>query len=134
MAVPFLKEMRIGAYILKQKLMGRKRYPLVLMLEPLFRCNLACIGCGKIDYPDAILNRRLSVKECLDAVDECGAPMVAIPGGEPLIHKEIGEIVKGPGGAQEIRLAVHECAAAGEEAASVRALAISCSSRCISTD
>ena len=75
--------------------MGRKRYPLVLMLEPLFRCNLACFGCGKIDYPDAILNRRLSVKECLDAVDECGAPMVAIPGGEPLIHKEIGEIVKG---------------------------------------
>jgi hopanoid biosynthesis associated radical SAM protein HpnH len=95
MAVPFLKEMRIGAYLLKQKLMGRERYPLVLMLEPLFRCNLACFGCGKIDYPDAILNRRLSVKECLDAVDECGAPMVAIPGGEPLIHKEIGEIVKG---------------------------------------
>jgi len=95
MAVPFLKEIRIGAYLLKQKLSGRKRYPLVLMLEPLFRCNLACFGCGKIDYPDAILNRRLSVKECLDAVDECGAPMVAIPGGEPLIHKEIGEIVKG---------------------------------------
>jgi hopanoid biosynthesis associated radical SAM protein HpnH len=87
--------MRIGAYLLKQKLLGRERYPLVLMLEPLFRCNLACFGCGKIDYPDAILNRRLSVKECLDAVDECGAPMVAIPGGEPLIHKEIGEIVKG---------------------------------------
>jgi hopanoid biosynthesis associated radical SAM protein HpnH len=95
MGLPFLKEMRIGAYLLKQKLAGRERYPLVLMLEPLFRCNLACFGCGKIDYPDAILNRRLSVKECLDAVDECGAPMVAIPGGEPLIHKEIGEIVKG---------------------------------------
>ncbi len=95
MAIPFHKEIRIGAYLLKQKLKGRKRYPLVLMLEPLFRCNLACFGCGKIDYPDAILNRRLSVKECLDAVDECGAPMVAIPGGEPLIHKEIGEIVKG---------------------------------------
>jgi hopanoid biosynthesis associated radical SAM protein HpnH len=95
MAIPFHREMRIGAYILKQKLAGRKRYPLVLMLEPLFRCNLACTGCGKIDYPDAILNRRLSVKECLDAADECGAPMVAIPGGEPLIHKEIGEIVKG---------------------------------------
>jgi hopanoid biosynthesis associated radical SAM protein HpnH len=95
MAIPFHREMRIGAYILKQKLKGRKRYPLVLMLEPLFRCNLACTGCGKIDYPDAILNRRLSVKECLDAAEECGAPMVAIPGGEPLIHKEIGEIVKG---------------------------------------
>ncbi|MFL5039627.1 MAG: adenosyl-hopene transferase HpnH [Xanthobacteraceae bacterium] len=95
MAVPFFKEMRLGAYLLKQKLAGRKRYPLVLMLEPLFRCNLACAGCGKIDYPDAILNRRMSVQECLEAVDECGAPMVAIPGGEPLIHKEIGEIVAG---------------------------------------
>jgi hopanoid biosynthesis associated radical SAM protein HpnH len=95
MAVPYLKELRIGSYLIKQKLAGRERYPLVLMLEPLFRCNLACSGCGKIDYPDAILNRRLSVQECLDAVDECGAPMVAIPGGEPLIHKEIGEIVKG---------------------------------------
>jgi hopanoid biosynthesis associated radical SAM protein HpnH len=95
MNVPFFKEIRIAAYLLKQKLMGRKRYPLVLMLEPLFRCNLACIGCGKIDYPDPILNQRLSVKDCLDAVDECGAPMVAIPGGEPLIHREIGEIVKG---------------------------------------
>ena len=95
MAVPFFKEMKIGAYLVKQKLMGRKRYPLVLMLEPLFRCNLACAGCGKIDYPDPILNRRLSVQECLDAVDECGAPMVAIPGGEPLIHKDIGEIVRG---------------------------------------
>src|SRR6202043_2457467 len=85
----------VGSYILRQRLKGRKRYPLVLMLEPLFRCNLECVGCGKIDYPDAILNKRLSVQECLDAVDECGAPMVAIPGGEPLIHKEIGEIVKG---------------------------------------
>jgi hopanoid biosynthesis associated radical SAM protein HpnH len=85
----------VGSYVVKQRLAGRKRYPLVLMLEPLFRCNLACFGCGKIDYPDAILNKRLSVQECLDAVDECGAPMVAIPGGEPLIHKEIGEIVKG---------------------------------------
>jgi hopanoid biosynthesis associated radical SAM protein HpnH len=95
MAVPFFKEIKIGAYLIKQKLMGRKRYPLVLMLEPLFRCNLACAGCGKIDYPDPILNRRLSVQECLDAVDECGAPMVAIPGGEPLIHRDIGAIVKG---------------------------------------
>jgi hopanoid biosynthesis associated radical SAM protein HpnH len=95
MAIPFHRELRIGAYILKQKLAGRRRYPLVLMLEPLFRCNLACTGCGKIDYPDAILNRRLSVQECLDAADECGAPMVAIPGGEPLIHKDIGEIVRG---------------------------------------
>jgi hopanoid biosynthesis associated radical SAM protein HpnH len=95
MPIPFHKEIRIGSYLLKQKFLGRKRYPLVLMLEPLFRCNLACVGCGKIDYPDAILNRRMSVQECLQAADECGAPMVAIPGGEPLIHKEIGEIVAG---------------------------------------
>ena len=95
MGVSLRQKAAVGSYVLKQRLTGRKRYPLVLMLEPLFRCNLACFGCGKIDYPDAILNKRLSVKECLDAVDECGAPMVAIPGGEPLIHKEIGEIVKG---------------------------------------
>lgn len=95
MLIPFFKEIRIGAYLLKQKLSRRTHYPLVLMLEPLFRCNLACAGCGKIDYPDAILNRRMTVAECLAAVDECGAPMVAIPGGEPLIHREIGEIVAG---------------------------------------
>jgi hopanoid biosynthesis associated radical SAM protein HpnH len=95
MMIPYFKEIKIGAYLLKQKLLGRKRYPLVLMLEPLFRCNLACAGCGKIDYPDEILNRRLSVEECLKAVDDCGAPMVAIPGGEPLIHKDIGAIVAG---------------------------------------
>src|SRR5262247_2682111 len=95
MAMPFFKEMRIGGYLLKQKLLGRKRYPLVLMLEPLFRCNLACVGCGKIDYPDAILDRRLSVDECLHAVDECGAPVVSIAGGEPLLHKEIDAIVAG---------------------------------------
>lgn len=95
MQIPLHKELKIGAYILKQKLKGVKRYPLVLMLEPLFRCNLACSGCGKIDYPAPILNQRLSVKECLDAVDECGAPVVAIPGGEPLIHKEIDQIVDG---------------------------------------
>lgn len=95
MAVPIGKQIRIGAYIVKQKVLGRKQYPLVLMLEPLFRCNLACAGCGKIDYPDPILNKRLSVDECLQAVDECGAPVVSIPGGEPLIHNEIGEIVEG---------------------------------------
>jgi hopanoid biosynthesis associated radical SAM protein HpnH len=95
MQIPLFKEIKIGAYLLKQRLAGRERYPLVLMLEPLFRCNLACVGCGKIDYPDPILNQRLSVQECLDAVDECGAPFVAIPGGEPLIHKGIGEIVAG---------------------------------------
>ena len=95
MAVPFRQQFKVGAYVVKQHLMRRKRYPLVLMLEPLFRCNLACAGCGKIDYPDEILNRRLSVDECLEAVDECGAPVVSIPGGEPLIHREIKQIVEG---------------------------------------
>jgi hopanoid biosynthesis associated radical SAM protein HpnH len=87
------QQIRVGAYILKQRLLRRGRYPLVLMLEPLFRCNLACPGCGKIDYPDAILNRRLSVDDCIQAVEECPAPVVSIPGGEPLLHKEIGGIV-----------------------------------------
>ena len=95
MAVPLKQQLRVGAYILKQRLLGRARYPLVLMLEPLFRCNLACPGCGKIDYPDEILNRRLSVAECLEAVEESGAPVISIPGGEPLLHKDIGEIVAG---------------------------------------
>jgi hopanoid biosynthesis associated radical SAM protein HpnH len=88
-----MQAVRVGAYVVKQHLAGRKRYPLVLMLEPLFRCNLACSGCGKIDYPAPILNQRLTVKESLDAVDECGAPVVAIAGGEPLLHKEMPEIV-----------------------------------------
>jgi len=94
-AVPFIQQLRVGAYIVKQQLSGNKRYPLVLMLEPLFRCNLACPGCGKIDYPKQILDRRLSAEDCLAAVDECGAPIVSIPGGEPLIHKEIDAIVDG---------------------------------------
>jgi hopanoid biosynthesis associated radical SAM protein HpnH len=95
MGVPLRQQLAIGAYIARQKLKGNKRYPLVLMLEPLFKCNLACPGCGKIDYPELILGRRLSPQQCWDAAEECGAPMVAIPGGEPLIHKEIGEIVRG---------------------------------------
>jgi hopanoid biosynthesis associated radical SAM protein HpnH len=95
MAVPLIQQIRVGAYIMRQRLKGNERYPLVLMLEPLFRCNLACHGCGKIDYEDEILNRRLSAEECLQAVDECGAPVVSIPGGEPLLHKEIKEIVEG---------------------------------------
>jgi hopanoid biosynthesis associated radical SAM protein HpnH len=94
-SVPLLQKIRVGGYIMKQRLKGNARYPLVLMLEPLFRCNLACPGCGKIDYPDEILNKRLSVEQCLEAVDECGAPVVSIPGGEPLLHKDIGKIVEG---------------------------------------
>ena len=95
MAVPLIQQIRVGAYILGKRLTGVARYPLVLMLEPLFRCNLACPGCGKIDYDDKILNKRLSLQDCLDAVDECGAPIVSIPGGEPLLHKEIEQIVSG---------------------------------------
>lgn len=93
MGVPLRQQVRVGAYIVKQRIRRNERYPLVLMLEPLFRCNLACPGCGKIDYPDHILNRRLSVEEAVGAAEECGAPMVSIAGGEPLIHKEMGEIV-----------------------------------------
>ncbi|HVI91260.1 MAG TPA: adenosyl-hopene transferase HpnH [Dongiaceae bacterium] len=95
MAVPLRQAMRVGAYVMKQHLMGRKRYPLVLMLEPLFRCNLACAGCGKIDYPDEILNQRISVKDALFAAEECGAPMVSIAGGEPLLHREMPQIIDG---------------------------------------
>ncbi|HVC49778.1 MAG TPA: adenosyl-hopene transferase HpnH [Burkholderiales bacterium] len=95
MGISFKQQYRIASYILFQKLRGRSRYPLVLMLEPLFQCNLACAGCGKIDYPDHILHKRLSLEECLAAVDECGAPVVSIPGGEPLIHKEMPKIVQG---------------------------------------
>ncbi|MGH6995498.1 MAG: adenosyl-hopene transferase HpnH [Stellaceae bacterium] len=95
MSVPLHQMIRVGAYVMKQRLTGVERYPLVLMLEPLFRCNLACSGCGKIDYPDKILNQRLSVEECLKAVDECGAPVVSIAGGEPLLHREIEQIAEG---------------------------------------
>ena len=95
MSIPLLQQARVGAYIVRQQLLRRKRYPLVLMLEPLFRCNLACAGCGKIDYPKEILDQRLSLEECLRAVDECGAPVVSIAGGEPLLHKEIEAIVAG---------------------------------------
>ena len=95
MGIPLSQVVRIGGYVAKQHLTRRKRYPLVLMLEPLFRCNLACAGCGKIDYPDEILNQRLSVAECMQAIDECGAPVVSIAGGEPLLHRELPEIVRG---------------------------------------
>ncbi len=95
MSIPLRQKIAIGRYLLTQKIKGIKRYPLVLMLEPLFQCNLACAGCGKIDHPDDILKQRLSVEECLQAVDECGAPVVSIPGGEPLLHKEMPQIVEG---------------------------------------
>jgi hopanoid biosynthesis associated radical SAM protein HpnH len=93
--IPVTQALSIGAYVLKQHLTGRKRYPLVLMMEPLFRCNLACAGCGKIDYPDKILNQRISVADAITAIDECGAPVVVLAGGEPLLHKELPQIVEG---------------------------------------
>jgi hopanoid biosynthesis associated radical SAM protein HpnH len=93
MGIPLLQMYHVGRYLAGRKLRGEKRYPLVLMLEPLFQCNLACAGCGKIDYPKEILQKRMSVADALHAVDECGAPIVSIPGGEPLIHKEMPEIV-----------------------------------------
>ena len=95
MAVPLIQQIRVGAYVFKQRLKNNDRYPLVLMLEPLFRCNLACPGCGKIDYEENILDKRLSVQDCLHAVDECDAPVVSIPGGEPLIHKDMDKVVAG---------------------------------------
>jgi hopanoid biosynthesis associated radical SAM protein HpnH len=95
MGVPLIQQYRVATYLIRQRLSGRRRYPLVLMLEPLLQCNLACGGCGKIDHPGHILQKRLSVEDALDAVDECGAPIVSIPGGEPLLHKEMPEIVEG---------------------------------------
>lgn len=95
MAVPISQQYTVAKYVLSQKFRGVKRYPLVLMLEPLFRCNLACAGCGKIQYPDHVLDKRLTPEQCWAAAEECGAPMVSIPGGEPLIHPEIGQIIEG---------------------------------------
>ena len=95
MPVPISQAWTVASYVLKQKLKGRKQYPLVLMLEPLYRCNLACAGCGKIQYPAHVLKRELSPEECFRAVDECGSPMVSIPGGEPLMHSKIEKIVEG---------------------------------------
>ena len=95
MGIPLSQMWTVTKYILTQRLVEKKRrYPLVLMLEPLFLCNLNCIGCGKIQYPKEVLNKRLSVEQCIKAVDECGAPIVSIPGGEPLLHPEMPEIVE----------------------------------------
>lgn len=95
MAVQLMQALNVGKYIVTQRLKGRKKFPLVLMLEPLFRCNLACTGCGKIQHPKEILKKNLSPEDCFKAVDECGAPVVSIPGGEPLLHPQIDEIVQG---------------------------------------
>jgi hopanoid biosynthesis associated radical SAM protein HpnH len=95
MAVPVSQMYTVCKYVLTQKFKGIKRYPLVLMIEPLFRCNLACAGCGKIQYPDHVLDKRLTPQQCWTAAEECGAPIVSIPGGEPLIHPEMPEVVRG---------------------------------------
>ncbi len=95
MGVPVSQMWTVARYVLGKTLRREQRYPLVLMLEPLFRCNLACAGCGKIQHPADILRRQLTPEECFRAVDECGAPMVSIPGGEPLLHPQIDKIVEG---------------------------------------
>jgi hopanoid biosynthesis associated radical SAM protein HpnH len=95
MGIPVRQAVAVSTYLLKQKIKGNKRYPLVLMLEPLYRCNLACAGCGKIQHPEPVLNTYLSPEECWSAAEECGAPVVSIAGGEPLVHPEIDRIVQG---------------------------------------
>jgi hopanoid biosynthesis associated radical SAM protein HpnH len=93
MAIPLRQRMRIGAYLARQKVSGRKKFPLIVELEPLFACNLECAGCGKIQYPTEILRKRVSVEEAVAAMEESGAPMVSIAGGEPLLHPDIGRMV-----------------------------------------
>src|SRR5579863_7279693 len=93
MGLSILQSVKVGAYVMKHRIKGTKRYPLVLMLEPLFRCNLECAGCGKIQYPEETLKKRLSVADCVQALEECGAPVVSIAGGEPLMHPELPQIV-----------------------------------------
>ena len=95
MSIPLRQAVRVGAYLFKQKLAGRKKFPLTLELEPLFACNLACQGCGKIQHPADVLKQRMPVEQALAAVDECGAPVVCVAGGEPLMHPQIEDIVAG---------------------------------------
>ncbi len=95
MGVPVSQMWTVASYVLRKRLRGEKRYPLVLMLEPLLRCNLACAGCGKIQHPAEVLRRQLTPEQCFRAAEECGAPVVSIPGGEPLLHPQINEIVAG---------------------------------------
>ncbi|MEM1165018.1 MAG: adenosyl-hopene transferase HpnH [Planctomycetota bacterium] len=95
MGVPLSQMWTVASYVMRQRLRGRRRYPLVLMLEPLFRCNLSCAGCGKIQYPAHILKRDMPLEDALRAADECGTPMVSIPGGEPLLYPHIRELVTG---------------------------------------
>ncbi|RFS82825.1 adenosyl-hopene transferase HpnH [Actinomadura spongiicola] len=93
MAMPLRQSLRVGGHILRNRLRGRTRFPLIVELEPLFACNLACAGCGKIQHPADVLKQRMPVEQAVAAVRECGAPMVSIAGGEPLMHPQIGEMV-----------------------------------------
>ncbi len=95
MGVPVSQMLTVARYVIGKTLRREQRYPLVLMLEPLFRCNLACAGCGKIQYPAEILKKHLTPEQCFHAAEECGAPMVSIPGGEPLLHPQMDQIVAG---------------------------------------
>ncbi|MHB1575633.1 MAG: adenosyl-hopene transferase HpnH [Candidatus Dormibacteria bacterium] len=94
MSIPLRQKVKVGTYLMSQRLRRVDKFPLVLQLEPLYQCNLECAGCGKIQHPDDILRRRLTVQQCIDAIEECGAPVVSIAGGEPLVHKEIDQIVE----------------------------------------
>ncbi len=94
MAVPMRQSLRIATYLLKQKIKGVEKFPLIVELEPLFACNLACAGCGKIQHPKDVLRQRMSVEQAVGAIEESGAPMVSIAGGEPLMHPQIDEIVR----------------------------------------
>ena len=124
MSIPLKQSLRVGAYLVKNKVKGIKKFPLIVELEPLFACNLACPGCGKIQYPTEILRKRVSVEEAVAAMEECGAPMVSIAGGEPLLHPDIGAMVAELVEAQEVRVPVHERRAAAAQARPVHAVAV----------
>jgi hopanoid biosynthesis associated radical SAM protein HpnH len=95
MAIPMRQALKVGLHVFKHVYLKRTdKFALVLQLEPLYQCNLACAGCGKIQHPDDILARRLTVQQCVDAVQECAAPIVSIAGGEPLVHREIHLIAR----------------------------------------
>jgi hopanoid biosynthesis associated radical SAM protein HpnH len=94
MAMPLRQSVRLGRYLISQKLRRNEKFPLLVELEPLFACNLKCSGCGKIAQPASLLKQRMPVEQAVAAIEESGAPMVSIAGGEPLMHPQIDEIVR----------------------------------------